>query len=206
MRYCHVNSMVIEEIIRNFSYSVHCKCLSRGEEVSIRLVCIAITDHLRLTYEEREFTVHSFQRLGRLKLWAWHLVRVFPLHLYMVESKRAKGSEHNGILTGPQSRRARTRSCKALSPMARIHSEDTALMPWTAPERLHFPTLSRGNYISGAGIRGETHLKVYGYKTGQGKPSQKEGCYRACPVQLQHPFHTEIFPPERRGRLRSLWH
>ena len=59
MRYCYVNSMVIE-VIGNFSYSVHCKCLSRGEEVSIRLVCIAITDHLRLTYEEQEFTVHSF--------------------------------------------------------------------------------------------------------------------------------------------------
>lgn len=68
MRYCHVNSMVIGEVIRDFYESVHCKCLSRGGEVSVRLVCIARTDHLRLTYEEQEFTVHSFQRLGRLKL------------------------------------------------------------------------------------------------------------------------------------------
>ena len=61
MRYCHVNSIVIEEVIRDFYYSVHCKCLSRGEEVSIRLVCIARTDHLRLNYEEQEFTVIVFR-------------------------------------------------------------------------------------------------------------------------------------------------
>lgn len=53
----------------------------------------------------------------------------------------------------------------------------------------------------------ETHLKVYGYIRARRtvtKGRLLQGL--SSPVQLQHPFHTEIFPPERRGRLRSLWH
>lgn len=89
------------ESIRNLYWSFHCKCLCRRDEISDSLFCVAITNHLRLINLEQEFIICYFQRLGCLRLWHWYVVRVFLLHLYMVESKRAKCSEYC-ILTWPQ--------------------------------------------------------------------------------------------------------